>query len=125
MKKYLTVLAILFCCYCISCNNKPENGPSATTQKNLDAMHGVTKAFETKDFSKLGDYIAQDGVDHAGDKGDIKGLDSMKVEFAKSVANIDNQKTEIIKELADDEYVMSWDHYTVILNKDGMGHKAG
>jgi predicted ester cyclase len=125
MKKYLTFLAIASSSCFLSCNSKPEGGLSPTAQKNLDAMHGVTKTFETKDFSKLGDYIAVDGVDHAGQNGDIKGLDSMKTAFAKMTATIDNEKTEIMKELADDEYVMSWERYTGTYKTDEMGHKPG
>jgi predicted ester cyclase len=125
MKKNLTILAIALSCFCISCNSKTEAPVSAATQKNLDAMHGVTKAFETSDFSKLGDYIAQDAVDHAGENGDLKGLDSIKAEFAKSNAQMGSQKSETIKELADDEYVMSWMHYSEVMKTDGMGLKAG
>ena len=64
MKRLLYLLMILPACLFISCNDK--SGPSATAQKNLDAMHGVNACFESKDFSKLGDYIAEDAVDHAG-----------------------------------------------------------
>jgi predicted ester cyclase len=125
MKKVLTMAALALICYCTSCTSKPEGGLSATAQKNLDAMHGVSHCFETKDFSKLGDYIATDAVDHSGDNGDIKGLDSMKVAMAKDVEGIDSMKTEYIKELADDEYVMSWEHFSGILKTPMMGLKAG
>ena len=125
MKKYLSMLAVAVVCCCLSCNNKNEGGISATAQKNLDAMHAISHSFETKDFSKLGDYIAADAVDHSGDKGDIKGLDSMKAEFTREEAQMGDQKSEIIKELADDKYVMSWMHYTSVMKTDGMGHKAG
>jgi SnoaL-like polyketide cyclase len=125
MKKYLSMLAVAVICCCLSCNNKNESGVSAVTQKNLDAMHAISHSFETKDFSKLGDYIAADAVDHAGEKGDVKGLDSMKAEFIKEEALMNDEKTETIKELADDQYVMSWMHYTAVMKIDGMGHRAG
>lgn len=125
MKKYLPVLAIAFTCYCISCTSKPEGGLSPTAQKNLDAMHAITQTFETKDFSKLGDYIAADAVDHSGENGDIKGVDSMKAMFAKESTMIDSMKTEYIKELADDDYVMSWEHFTGVFKVAAMGHKPG
>ena len=79
---------------------------SDAAKKNLDAVHGVNRSFDTKDFSKLGDYIAEDAVDHAGEQGDIKGLANMKAEFEKMIAGQENAKTEVIKELADDEYAM-------------------
>ena len=125
MKNYLSMLVVACSCYLISCNNKSENGYSAAAQKNLDAMRAITKSFETKDFSKLGDYIASDAVDHSGPNGDIKGLDNIKSELEKSMADMNNAKTEIIKELADDDYVMSWARFTSEYKTDGTGHKAG
>jgi ketosteroid isomerase-like protein len=125
MKKYVSVLAIALGFYCISCNSKSEGGLSPTAQKNLDAMHGVSKCFDTKDFSKLDMYIAQDAVDHAGESGDVKGLANIKAEFEKWVAATDNGSTETIKDLADDEYAMSWQRYTGTYKTDGQGHKAG
>jgi len=124
MKKLLFAPILLLGIFMISCSN--EGGMSATAKKNLDANHAIIKTFETKDFSKLGDYIAEDGVDHAGMTGDIKGLAAMKAEFEKMSAVNENPKTEIIKELADDEYVMSWLRFTGTLKVDqaGMG-KAG
>ena len=110
-------------CLLISCNDK--SGPSAAAQKNLDAMHGVNACFESKDFSKLGDYIAEDAVDHAGETGDIKGLANMKTEFKKMVEGYKDSKTTVTKELADDEYVMSWQNYSGTLVTDQMGMKAG
>ena len=125
MKKVASTLVLALSCYFISCMQKTGNSISPAAQKNLDASHAVTKCFESKDFSKLGDYIADDAVDHGGQNGDIKGLDNLKAEFAKYVANVENQKTEIIKELADDDYVMSWARYTGTMTAAGMGLKAG
>jgi predicted ester cyclase len=125
MKNYVSMLVIAFSCFLFSCNTKPEGGISATTQKNLDAMHGVTKTFETSDFSKLGDFIAQDAVDHSGEHGDIKGLDSMKAAFTKEAETMGDMKSEVIKELADDDYVMSWMNFTAKYKTDGKDHKAG
>lgn len=98
---------------------------SDTAKKNLETMRAISKCFDTKDFSKLGDYIAEDGVDHAGENGDIKGLAAMKEEFTKMVAGYENSTTEVIKELADDEYVMTWQRYKGTLKTDQMGMKAG
>lgn len=117
--------ALAMICYCTSCNSKPEGGLSATAQKNLDANHGIVQCFDSKDFSKLGDYIAADAVDHSGENGDIKGLDSIKAALTKEMAGIDGMKTEYIKELADDDYVMSWEHFTGTVTTPMMGLKAG
>jgi predicted SnoaL-like aldol condensation-catalyzing enzyme len=124
MKKLLFIPLALLGIFCISCNND-SGGLSATAKKNLDAMHGIQKAFDTKDFSKVGDYIAEDGIDHAGQEGDVKGVANIKAAFEKMAAMSENDKTEIIKELADDEYVMSWSHYTGTAKVAGMGFKPG
>jgi predicted ester cyclase len=123
MKKlsFLTVIAFVF--FVSSCSN--QDGHSEQAKKNLEANHGIIKAFETKDFSKLGDYIAEDFVDHAGETGDIRGLANARAEFERMVAGLESDTTIIIKELADDEFVMSWLRFTGTLSKDMMGMKAG
>lgn len=124
MKKMLFIPVIAFCLFLASCASN-SGGLSPAAQKNLDANHGVQKAFETKDFSKLGDYIAEDAIDHAGEKGDVKGLSNLKSEFEKMAAMTENDKMEVVKELADDEYVMSWSRYSGKMKTEGMGMKPG
>jgi predicted SnoaL-like aldol condensation-catalyzing enzyme len=124
MKKYCLAFAITVMIFCLSCNNQPPGTPSVMTQKNLDAMKGVRQAIDNKDYSKLGDFIASDAVDHSGEHGDIKGIDSIKLEFQTWTAMAD-EKTEVIKELADGDYVMSWVHDIGKYKVDGEGHKAG
>lgn len=124
MKKFLFTPIALLGIFFISCNND-SGGLSATAKKNLDAMHGVQKAFDSKDFSKVGDYITDDAVDHAGDSGDVKGIVNIKAQFEKWAAGSENDKTEILKELADDEYVMSWSRYTGNAKVAMMGYKPG
>lgn len=123
MKKFLFTPLVLLAAFCISCND--AGGPSAAAKKNLDAMHGISKAFETKDFSKIGDYIAEDAVDHAGEKGDVKGLANIKAEMEKMASTTENDKSEVRRELADDEYVMTWATYSGTMKTDAMGMKAG
>lgn len=124
MKKLLFVIASAgFLFTYTSCTD--AGGMSAAAKKNLEANRAITKSFETKDFSKLGDYIDENCVDHAGENGDIVGLENMKAEFARMVEGIEDSKTEVIKELADDEYVMAWMRFTGKLKMDMMGMKAG
>lgn len=125
MKKHLTIVASAFICCFAACTSKPEGGQAAAAQKNLDANDSVAKCFETKDFSKLGNYIAVDAVDHGGPQGDIKGLDSMKATFVKEMAGIDNMKSDLVKALADSEYVMAWYRFSGTWKNAEMGHKAG
>lgn len=98
---------------------------SDAAKKNLDAAHGVQKMFETKDFSKIGDYIAENATDHSGPTGPVTGLANLKASFVTMAAQSENDKSEVIKELADDEYVMSWMRYTGTCKVGGMGMKPG
>jgi predicted ester cyclase len=123
MKKLIFLPLSILCIGFLSCNN--EGTQSAAAKKNLEAMHGVQKAFDTRDFSKLGDYIAEDAVDHAGESGDIKGLAALKAEYEKMTSAMTDTKSEVIKELADDEYVMSWMRFSGTMKVDMMGYKAG
>src|SRR5437879_1472998 len=99
MKKFLFAISAGVICFCTSCNNKDNSG-----DKNLEAAHGINKAIETGDVSKLGDYTATDAVDH-GDpmKGDIKGLDSIKANLAR-IHSMAEMTVEPVKEIADAEY---------------------
>ena len=98
MKKFLVTPMALIGIFCISCSDN-SGGMSATEKKNLDAMHAVQKAFDTKDFSKVGDYIAEDAIDHAPPQGDVKGIANIKAEFEKMAyvsldeANLISEKT--------------------------------
>lgn len=124
MKKVLFSILTLSCLILfIGCKN--EGGLSAAAKKNIEAQHGVIKCFDTKDFSKLGDYIAEDFIDHAGQNGEIRGLANAKAEFEKMSETLANNKSEILVELANDEYVMTWIRFTGTLAIDNMGKKAG
>ena len=125
MKKLLIAMPVALCIGLVSCSDKDkEGGMSDATKKNLESMHAVQKAFETKDFSKVGDYIAEDAVDHTME-GDIKGLAAIKANMEKMGAMTEGDKSEVIKELADDEYVMSWSRYSGKAKTADMGMKPG
>lgn len=109
MKKFFLVLSAGALILFSSCSSKKsEGGMSEAAKKNMEANDAILKMFETGDWSKVGDYIAADAVDHAGPKGDIKGLDSLKAYFASMSSMMTNMKNDVVKTLADDEYVMSW-----------------
>ena len=125
MKKMLFVTFSGLLCLLFSCKSKDSGGMSAQAQKNLDAMHGILKAIESGDVSKLGDYIAADAVDHAGEHGDVKSLDSIKAQLAGRTNMASDMKTEIVKEFADDEYVMSLMTQSGTMKVAAMGMPAG
>src|ERR1700760_3638365 len=96
MKKIIAPFATIL--LVASCNTKSANDISPEAQKNVDAMHGITKCFESKNFANLGDFMTADAIDHSGETGEIKGLDSLKSNFAKWVTQGDT-KMEAVKEL--------------------------
>lgn len=122
MKKFLSFFAVAMLIGCVSCNNdKDEKTASSETTtaekkedskaaKNLESFHTVTKAFETFDVSQIDNVVASDFVSHT-EMGD-KNRDSLKAMITGMKADVTNPKTEVIKEVADDEYVFGWLHFT-------------
>ena len=105
MKK-LFVLSVIVIAIAASCKN--EGGMSATAKKNIEVNDAIMKAYEVGDFSKMGDYIAADAVDHGGEHGDVIGLDSIIAMMKMYKAQMPDMKTVTSKSLADDEYVFVW-----------------
>ena len=114
----------MFAAICL-CSFAQKSSMSSTAQKNLATARAVAKMFESGDYSKIGDYIAADAVDHAGMQGDVKGLDSIKAMFNQVSTMMGNFKNETVHELADDEYVFQWMKETSTAKIDAMGMKAG
>ena len=126
MKKLILTASAGILFLLVSCSNKESGGMSEKAKKNLATAQAIAKMFETSDWSKVGDYIATDAVDHASMTGkDIVGLDSIKASFAMYSQMMSNMKNETMKELADDDYVFQWLKESWTVTKDGMGMKAG
>ena len=119
-------MTIVAACFFLSCSSG-GGGMSKKAKKNIDAIHAITKMFETKDFSKFGDYVAADGIDHAGPQGDIKGVDAVKAQLEKWAATMKDNHTEFKQELANDDWAMSRSIQTSTATVDdpSMGIKAG
>lgn len=92
--------------FLFSCSS--GGGMSATAKKNKEVNAAIMKAYESGDFSKMGDYIATDAVDHGGENGDVKGLENIVNEMKRYKTMVTDMKSTIIHEMADDEYVMTW-----------------
>src|ERR1700760_1105499 len=107
MKKFLILSFCGLAFLCFSCNQ--QAGMSDTAKKNLETADAIVKMFETGDWSKSGDYIATDAVDHSGMDGhDVVGLDSIKASFTRMGTMMSDMKNEVVKEVADDEYTFQW-----------------
>ncbi len=123
MKK-LFLFAALTTFIFISCNDETKVGSEANTkaQKNLEASHIVNKAFETGDVSMIDSVVASDFVDHT-DRGDM-GRDSLKAFITRMHQVNTDMKMEVVKELADDDYVFALQHYSGT-SKGDIGMPAG
>lgn len=124
MIKLFFILGVVILNSLIACNSD-AGGMSATAKKNKEVNTAIMKAYEAGDFSKMGDYIAADAVDHAGETGDVKGLDSIVATMKRYHDQTENMKTEVFREMADDEYVIVWSKVSGTAKTDGMGMKAG
>lgn len=83
MKQFLIVLAAVM--FIISCNDSAEVAGANDTKdstnastKNTQRMKDVYQAIQTGDVSRIGDFLADDFVDHNAnmDNSDVKGKDS-------------------------------------------------
>ena len=108
MKKIYFAFSVLVPVLLLSCGGATPEGMSEKAKKNLENSRAVTKMFEAGDWSKVGDYIAADAIDHGGMKGDVKGVDNIKKSFDEMGQMMGNMKNETIKEWADDDYVVMW-----------------
>ena len=117
----IIISALALAISCASCNN----AASDAGKKNLEAMNIVNDAIKSGDFSKVGDAIAADGVDHAGMQGDVKGLDNIKAELVKFCKMSKDMNYVIVKELADGEYGFQWLRLTGTVVAEGMGMPVG
>ena len=126
MKNLVLIASVACFCFFVSCNND-KGGMSDKAKKNLESANAIAKMFESGDFSKLGDYVAADGVDHSGMKGEIKGVDNMKAAYAEMLSTTSDMKNKTVKELADDDYTFQWmkESFTAKADEPMMGIKAG
>lgn len=124
MRKLFFIIGVVVLNSLIACNSD-TGGMSATAKKNMEVNAAIMKAYEAGDYSKIGDYIAADAVDHGSYIGDVKGLDSIVVAMKIYHDQMDHTKSEVIRTMADDEYVMVWSKVSVTPKTDTMGMKAG
>lgn len=111
MKKILFAAMAGLLCFCISCTSKTEGTGSDKAKSNMAASDAIGKAFETGDISKIDGLVADDFVDHT-DQGDKKGKDSLKAMITLMHSTMKDMKMEVVHEVADDDYVFSWNHYS-------------
>ncbi len=121
MKKVIFVAALPLLLF--SCSGK--EGHSEQAKKNLETMNAIIDAIEAKDLNKLDQYMAADVVDHTAMNGPATGIENVKKDLEAQLQMSSDMKSEVIKELADDEYVMSWLRFKGTASVDMMGMKKG
>jgi predicted SnoaL-like aldol condensation-catalyzing enzyme len=125
MKQLFSLFAAATLCCFLSCDHvktATDTKEDSAAAKNLEASHIVTKAFDSGDVSMIDSVVASDFVDHT-DRGD-KNRDSLKAMIIAWKADSKDSKSELIKELADGEYVFSWMRFTGTTSGT-MGMPAG
>ena len=125
MFKILFVVFAGLLCFFTSCNSDTKVSSStdnSMVQKNLESSHIVNKAFETGDHSMIDSAVASDFVDHS-EHGDM-GRDSLKAMITMVHKAMPDVKMEVIKELADNDYVFTLMHFTGTCN-GSMGMPKG
>jgi predicted SnoaL-like aldol condensation-catalyzing enzyme len=97
MKYFILILLSITSTYSLA-----QDQQKTWPQKNLEAAHVVNKAFATGDISEIDSVVAADFVDHS-DRGDV-GRDSLKTMIKMVHKQYPDMKSEIVKEMADDDY---------------------
>lgn len=140
MMRKIRFTGIIFGCFLllVSCGeqkdneNKVEparamedvNSMSLKAKGNLEAMHGILKCFEVKNFDSLNKFVAEDCIDHYME-GELKGLKAMKEEYEKWIGMSKNSPIKSKVEFANDDFVMIWTSFEETMLMDAMGMKKG
>lgn len=103
----LSVMLVALACGSLMMSCGTEGGMSAKTKKNIEVNNAIMKAYESGDFSKMGDYIAADAVDHGGENGDVTGLDSIVSEMKRYQAMMPDMKSSNVLTVGNDDYVFT------------------
>jgi predicted SnoaL-like aldol condensation-catalyzing enzyme len=117
MKKKLTFLTASVMLLFTACSNDKkkeetpvENKASAVVEKNLQAVHKINDFFKTGDARLIEQAIAVGAIDHAtaGEPLVASNMDTVKAYFLKMRNSVEITKMELVKEWADEEYVVQW-----------------
>ena len=141
MKKFSMIASAGLLCFFTACNNSgqksasadtssasgpaPNSASSSTGDKNIATVHAINDAISSGDVGKLDQYIATNGVDHSGDHGEVKGLDSIKAELGHMHDTYKDLKLESVQDAANNDYVFSLTRFRGTSTVASMGAPAG
>jgi ketosteroid isomerase-like protein len=123
MKKIILMGSTGFIFLFTSCNG--AGGGSTQADKNMATVKTVDRAIESGDVSKLDQYIAADAVDHSGEHGEVKGLDSIKAGLAHMHDTYKDLKLEEVQQASNGDYVFTLSRFTGTNTVPSMGAPAG
>lgn len=123
MKKFITIASAGLILLFFSCKN--AGGGNTQGEKNIETVKAVNRAIESGDMSKLDQYIAADAVDHAGEHGDVKGLDSIKATLGRMHDDYKDLKLEEVQEASNGDYVFTLSRFVGTNTVPSMGAPAG
>ena len=125
MKKFITIASAGFMLLFVSCNSNTAGGGNTQGEKNIETVKAVNRAIESGDMSKLDQYIAADGVDHSGEHGEVKGLDSIKASLGRMHDDYKDLKLEEVQQAANGDYVFTLSRFQGTNTVPSMGAPAG
>lgn len=127
MKKLLFVIAPAMLCFFISCKDSGTDNTATNSAKNTERNKEVYRAIETGDVSKLDSFIDKDIVDHSGENGEIRGLDSLKKMFIQMHNQFSGLKIELVADAttSNGEYHFAWYKMSGTCTVASMGMPAG
>ena len=107
------LVALIALIFFSACNNEPKAAAPSDdeTKRNIEAARLINEAYKTGDASKIENVVSPDYVDHS-DRGDMKGIDSLKSGIKWIHENMKDMKMEVRRQWADKDYVSSWITFT-------------
>lgn len=103
----VTVLSLFY--FTTSCNQKITTNPQLTVVQR--ANNQLLKVFSSGDISLLDNIIAPDFINHTS-RGNVKGMDSLKIMVKSFHGMFKPSKMVIKRQWADGEYGIDWIRYT-------------
>lgn len=123
MNKFITIASAGLMFLLFACKNAGVGGTQG--EKNIETVKAVNRAIESGDMSKLDQYITSDAIDHAGEHGDVKGLDSIKANLGRMHDEYKDLKLEEVQSAANVDYVFTLSRFQGTNTVPSMGAPAG
>ncbi|REJ82881.1 MAG: ester cyclase [Bacteroidetes bacterium] len=120
MKNLFSLLTacILSCALLISCSNPGSDAQNKQLEKNKVAMQKILESFSTGNVDNLGNYIADDCVEHTPDPNiSATGLEGVKQMIAMYRSSFPDMKVNIMSMTAEGDMVIT--HYNMTGTNSG------